>query len=131
MSPYKAKNENSKSNVPTIASNDQLKMILKGLGKMKSGSDLSFVTSEYALKYISELEATIDHSEDPALKKSIQLLRNKVKFEDLADIIHNLLNFNPYFRKTAWECLRDPVFDSIRDTNKESILRKMNSNCQI
>jgi hypothetical protein len=56
MSPCKAKNDDSGSEMPTIANNDQTKMILKGLGMMNNETDLSFVTSEYALRYVEELE---------------------------------------------------------------------------
>ena len=61
MSPYKPKNE-PPSDTPTIANNDQVKMILKCLGKQEDDSDLSFVTSDYALKYVKELQGTIDHA---------------------------------------------------------------------
>ena len=37
-------------------------MILKCLGKQEDDSDLSFVTSDYALKYLKELQGTIDHA---------------------------------------------------------------------
>jgi hypothetical protein len=56
MSPCKVKNEEQKGDTPMIGNNDQTKMILKGLGMMNADIDLSFVTSEYALKYIDELE---------------------------------------------------------------------------
>ena len=66
MSPYKPKND-PKAEVPTIANNDQLKMILKVIGKQEETTDLSFVTSEYALKYIRELQGSIDHTATPQL----------------------------------------------------------------
>lgn len=49
MSPYKKDN-----GVPTIANNDQLKMIIKGLGKL-SDQDTCFISSEHPLKYVREL----------------------------------------------------------------------------
>jgi hypothetical protein len=54
--------------MPTIANNDQTKMILKGLGIMDTTIDLSFVTSEYALKYVEELEESINHKAVPPLE---------------------------------------------------------------
>jgi hypothetical protein len=35
------------------------------------------------------------------------------------------MNVNPYFRMTAYECLRMKVFDPIRDMTKERILEAM------
>ena len=37
-----------------------------------------------------------------------------------------MLNFNPYFRMTSMEAfLTMPMFDSVRDRNKEAGLKKM------
>ena len=112
--------------MPTIANNDQTKMILKGLGMMKPEVDLSFVTSEYALKYIEELEESIDHKATAPLEQSITTLKPKFKHQDLTNIITCLLNFNPYFRMTAWESLKHPVFDSVRDPKQEIFLSRLN-----
>ena len=49
MSPYKKDN-----GVPTNANKDQLKMIIKGLGKL-SDQDTCFISSEHPLKYVREL----------------------------------------------------------------------------
>ena len=32
---------------------------------------------------------------------------------------------------TAWECLKHPVFDTVRDKGKENMLQRMNDNCHI
>ena len=32
---------------------------------------------------------------------------------------------------SAWEVIKHPVFDSIRDKSKESLLARMNENCHI
>jgi len=35
----------------------------------------------------------------------------------------NFLNFNPYFRATAYDCLKNcKVFDGVRNKHKEDIL---------
>ena len=35
----------------------------------------------------------------------------------------NFLNFNPYFRTTAYDCLKNcKIFDSVRNKYKEAIL---------
>jgi hypothetical protein len=35
--------------------------------------------------------------------------------DGLLDILKGLLEYNPVFRLTAAECLRNPIFDDIRD----------------
>ena len=43
--------------------------------------------------------------------------------KELCDIMLNFLNFNPYFRSTAYDCLKNcELFDNIRDMHKEKIL---------
>ena len=45
---------------------------------------------------------------------------------ELIDILVNLLNFNPYLRMTAYECLTEcKIFDEVRDRKKELALFKM------
>lgn len=58
-------------------------------------------------------------------------LKGFLKNNSYADLVSSLLNFNPYFRMTAWECLRHPAFDSIRDPKREGLLQRMNDKCQI
>ena len=41
---------------------------------------------------------------------------------EILNIFQNLISFNPYFRMTAYECIKNPVFDSVRNFEKESIL---------
>jgi hypothetical protein len=89
MSPYKSKHDpgSPKNDVPMIASNDQVKMILKGLGKQNLDTDLSFVTSEYAIKYIEDLEATINREKQAHLPSQLAILRKNIKSESYADIV--------------------------------------------
>ena len=43
--------------------------------------------------------------------------------KELYSIMLNFLNFNPYFRSTAYDCLKMcPVFDRVRDKHNEDIL---------
>jgi hypothetical protein len=37
----------------------------------------------------------------------------------------NLLNFNPYFRMTAYECLKQKIFDCVREPLKEKIISRL------
>ena len=113
MSPYKKDN-----GVPTIANNDQLKMIIKGLGKLND-QDRCFISSEHPLKYVKELETSVG-DRAPFLETKLSCL--KPEHPELLDIIRNLLSFNPYFRMTALECLSLPVFDQVRNIHKEAAL---------
>ena len=45
--------------------------------------------------------------------KSLAKLFPKTR-KDLVDIMESLLEFNPYFRPTAKELLKHPIFDEIR-----------------
>ena len=37
----------------------------------------------------------------------------------MMEMLDNILQINPYFRPSAYECLQDSVFDDVRDKNNE------------
>lgn len=37
----------------------------------------------------------------------------------MMQLLDKILQFNPYFRPSAFECLSDNVFDEVRDMNNE------------
>jgi serine/threonine protein kinase len=37
----------------------------------------------------------------------------------LVEILHSLIQINPFFRPTAKECLKNPIFDHIRNPKLE------------
>jgi len=45
-------------------------------------------------------------------------------------IFESLVTLNPYLRPTAYECLKNKVFDPFRDVRKEKILDSMQSKRQ-
>jgi len=47
------------------------------------------------------------------------------QYRDIVIIMRNLLNFNPYFRPTAFECLKSRAFDPYRNKWKEAIILEM------
>ena len=62
----------------------------------------------------------------PMVESQLLKFRSKMKNKGIVDILENFLSFNPYFRKTALETvINNPLFESIRDENKESGLLKM------
>ena len=47
-------------------------------------------------------------------------------YQEIIEILQNLLNFNPFLRMTAYECLTEcKIFDEVRDRKKEKALFKM------
>jgi serine/threonine protein kinase len=98
----KAKNKE----VNIVSSKDQLKVILDVLG-YQDEDDTAFITQDSVLDY----------------HKSLSTLPIKCKFKDmfpltsdpLLNILKGLLEYNPAFRITAQEALRNPIFDDIRD----------------
>lgn len=79
--------------------------IIRKLGRL-SPSDMSFITDGAALEYCQSLQ--------PAEPKDglADLARNCS--QDLTEILKSLLEFNPFFRTSAKECLKSPIFDEIR-----------------
>ena len=60
----------------------------------------------------------INNSPVPPLYNKIQLIKSKLatKNHELCEIMSNFLNFNPYFRSTAYDCLKNcKVFDDVRN----------------
>ena len=86
LSPFKQKDGSKEENV---SKDDQLRVILKTLGKQKN-KDLSYITDFNAHKYATELRST----------------DRKINFEkefpltnaSIARVLQNMLEFNPYFR---------------------------------
>lgn len=61
---------------------------------------------------------------EPFLLKTAKIFKSKLskKTHEVVGILQSLLHLNPYFRMTAAECLRNTVFDPVRDHEKEKIL---------
>lgn len=85
------------------------------------------MSSEHAISYVRDLEnASIKNNNEPFLASQAEVIRQGVKRKELADLMQNLLSFNPFFRLTALECVLEcPFFDEVRDAAKEKVLQKM------
>jgi arginine utilization protein RocB len=59
------------------------------------------------------------------VKQQLAKFRSNFKKTAIVDILENLLSFNPYFRMTPLEIAKNPLFDEVRDKNKEAGLLKM------
>lgn len=67
---------------------------------------LSFVSSENAAQYVKDLEnASLKQDSEPMLDSQIKMFNKKLSKNSVNDLLKNMLNFNPYFRMTAFEAL--------------------------
>jgi serine/threonine protein kinase len=93
-----------------VSKNDQLKVILEILGDQDS-QDTSFVSDPSALEYIKTLRPNTCKIE---FKKEFPFTT-----PEILDILENMLEFNPSFRNSAGELLKNKVFDKIRRPQME------------
>ena len=89
---------------------DQLKVILDKHGK-PTKDDTSFVTENSIFDYIAALAPK-------SVKSSFQDLFPNAD-PALVDLIESMVEFNPAFRPTVKECIKNPVFDQIRNPRFE------------
>ena len=96
----------SQQSVHFVSEFDQLKKTLQKTGQT-SDEDLCFVTSQNARSYLRNLN-----------DDKLQVVDLKAIFKDidkkLVDILERLLQINPYFRPSASELIKNPIFDDIR-----------------
>lgn len=107
--------------MPHISDRDQIKLILESLGPQDE-TDLSFLTSNHASDYINKLDLTEELAGNPAsvnppISQMFEELSHasSKKGKEMVKILENSLNLNPYFRMSAGECLKNKVFDVVRD----------------
>ena len=90
-----------------INKNDQLLKILEN--KNIKDNDLEFITDAKTKKYVSILNCKVKNN-----KINIPL-----KLNSMNDLINNMIEFNPEKRWTLDQCLNHPIFDELKDENKE------------
>ena len=96
--------------------------------------DLSFISDE---KSVTNIKGILDNV---AKQRSTWLMQEAESFDDLIKSLKEsldesakklipmmelLLKVNPYFRPTVHECLKNAVFDPIRNYQKEGIINEM------
>lgn len=105
LSPMKGNGDPEGSQVENT---DQLIKILKKLGH-QSDADTAFITDQEPLKYFVQVHQSRKlnpgHSFNEMFPKTSP---------GLIQLLDMMLQFNPLFRPTAKECMKLPVFDSIR-----------------
>ena len=87
-----------------------MNVVLETLGS-PSETDLSFISDQTALKYLSEF---------PVYKEGIDF-RKRFPYanDDSIDLLKKILQFNPYFRPSIDECLAHPLFKNCRKIEDE------------
>lgn len=98
-----------KTKVNGVTENDQMNKIIKVLG-VPDSNDLSFMSSSKQKAFL----ATYEHYKG---KKFNALF--PVEGDESLHLLKKMLEFNPYFRYSAEECLNHPYFAGIRDKNLE------------
>lgn len=102
LSPCDQMSKNPDKNVNIVSQNDQLKKILDQLGFLDD-LDLSYVTDDSAIDYHKSLCSK-------SVRGSFKSIFPKTS-DGLLDILTGMLEYNPCFRMTAAECLKNKVFD--------------------
>ena len=105
LSPCEQMQKSANKDVNIVSKNDQLKKILDVLG-YQDEQDLSFVTDDSALDYHRSLCSS-------NVKGNLQK-HFKHTSPGLIDLLTGILEYNPSFRATAAECLKNKIFDKIR-----------------
>ena len=99
--------DNSKA---IVSKNDQLRVILQILG-YQTDEDASFISGRSSQDYLTTLQST-------ETKINFTLEYPKTH-ERLCNTLDSMLQFNPYFRGTASDLLKNKIFDNIRDPKME------------
>lgn len=99
-------------NMGDLEESDQVRVILKGLGKQDKDS-LQFIRQEGCLDHVRNLSSGLKQNQ-------VAYLGNlKKKEPELAFILQQMLQFNPLLRPSSREILLLPYFDDIRVVNNE------------
>lgn len=105
LSPCQDMKQSAEQGVNIISKNDQMIKIIGKLGKL-APEDTSFITDDAALEYCQSLLPAV-HSDGLA-----EVARGCSS--ELTAILKSLLEFNPFYRASAKDCLKSKIFDKIR-----------------
>lgn len=98
--------------------------ILQIKGHQETDSDLSYISELGVSKYLKKIQDSYKFKEC----KLSQIYPNTNR--EILDLLQQMLEFNPYFRPTAKECLQNRIFDEIRVPGLEAAAPfKINIEC--
>lgn len=107
-----AKNPTEQRKGFPFSSNDQLAIIFQIIGT-PSESDKSFVTDLKALEYLEQFAS--------GARANLQQ-KYPGSPPEAIDFLEKVLVFNPYFRISLQDCLEHPLFNRVRNPEKEAIV---------
>ena len=88
-----------------------MRIIIKKTGH-NTPQDICFVTTDNASQYMKSLKTS------PA-----EVIDYEKEFPhsdpQMLELLKSLIQVNPFFRPTAKECLKNPIFDQVREAVKE------------
>jgi len=108
LSPCEEMNNGADENtqqVNIVSEKDQMIKILNVLGKQQQESDCSFILDEGVMKYQQRIQSTFNYNSNSLPQKFPK--SNPM----IIDLLKQMLEFNPFYRPTAKECLASKVFD--------------------
>jgi len=88
-----------------------MRLIILGIGK-QSDDDLSFLTDEPVIQYVKTLEGP-DNKKINFYEKFGKTNKNMVK------LLCDILQLNPFYRCSAAEAIKLPLFDEVREPHLE------------
>lgn len=118
-----------------VSQNDQMRVIVRKLSHQLGEQDLSFISREDSLTYIKNIckETEVfkrnevvngmteyDPNPKPAAMNTYEFAKELQDIpEDMIKILESMLQFNPYMRHSASECLQSPLFEGIKISEHE------------
>lgn len=112
LSPCKKMMSKEQDQEFVVARDDQIIKIIEMTGR-PSEEQLCFVTDEDTIHYINSVA-----SRAKSLKNQLPL-RFRSCPNEMIDLLIGMLTFNPYFRMSASDCLKSPLFANIRNEEAE------------
>ena len=96
-----------------VSSDDQIIIINEKFGKLDQDV-LSFISNENIYDYQMKVLSDKPHQ----FEKGVKNMFNSCS-PQLLKLVLDMLEYNPFFRPSAKECLQNPIFDEIRVTMLE------------
>lgn len=109
-----------------------MKMIVGRFAHKLGDQDLSFISRDDSYNYVQKIITTMGNEASlggntKTTQEGVSSLKNTFNFEkefkdvpsEMVAILENMLQFNPYMRHSAIECLQSPLFAGIKISEQE------------
>ena len=91
-----------------VSSDDQIIIINDRYGGLKA-DDISFISNVNIMDYQDKVKSDKPARFDKCVKQQFNACSPL-----MMDLVREMLEYNPFFRPSAKECLQNPIFDDIR-----------------